>query len=228
MNLSIPVVRAGCLDAMATYYDLHLDSDVTISTSPHSNQNCCWEQALYPVTTAANGSEGGGGLLVAEGDIVHVQTVCTDTLLHVTVDRIERGNGCPISGSSTGKEDVACSVSGSSTGKEYIGCRISGLSTDNKDVGCPVSEPPTCKDDIGCPISGSTTVHFVDRGALCRLNDAEYHKVYSEAISHALRLLQEDSESESESSDITADPSPIPTGLVPYQRFHCNKKNSFR
>ena len=282
MNLAVPMVRAGCLDAVATYYDLHLDPTITISTSPHDNQNCSWEQAVYPVTTSADGCEGGGRISVAEGDTVHLTAICTDTLLHVMVTRIERGNvgrpasgsstgkvntdcpvsgssvgkgnmDCPVPGSSTGKQDVACAVSGlslghvdcpisgssvgkgnmdcpvpgSSTGKQDVACAVSGLSLGHVD--CPVPGSSTGKQDVACavsglslghvdcPISGSSSVHFVDRGAMCRLNDAGYHEVYSEAVSHALRLLRE-SESEGES---TADPNnPSTTGKL----FFCFSK----
>ena len=315
MNLALPVVRAGCLDAVATYYDLHLDSSVTISTSPYGNQNCSWEQAVYPLTATAD--EGGmKSIRVEEGDIVHIKAACTDSLLHVTVERIERNStdkedmgcpvsgsstakedmGCPVSGSSTAKEDMGCPVSGSSTAKEDMGCPVSGSSIAQEDMGCPVSGSSTAKEDMGCPVSGSSTakedmgcpvsgssiaqedmacpisgsstakedmgcpisgsstakedmgcpvsglstgtedmacsisglsagkgdvdcpisesstVHFVDRGAMCRLNDAAYHEVYSSAIAHTLRLLQ-DSESESDSSDIISDSNPDPTGV---------------
>ena len=217
MNLALPVVRAGCLDAVATYYDLHLDSSVTISTSPYGNQNCSWEQAVYPVTTTA--PDGGRtSVRVEEGDIVHIKAVCTDSLLHVTVERIERNSSdkedmsCSVSGSSIAQEDMACPISESSIAQEDMGYPISGLSTGTEDMACSVSELSTGKGDVDCPISESSTVHFVDRGAMCRLNDAAYHEVYSSAIAHTLRLLQ-DSESEGESSDITSDSNPDPTGV---------------
>ena len=65
----------------------------------------------------------------------------------------------------------------------------------------PTTEQPV----IGLPID------FVDRGALRRLNDEAYFRVYSSAISHALEQLRaEDTESESgssvESQDHTSEP----------------------
>ena len=237
MNLVVPMVRAGCLDAVATNYDLHLDPTITISTYPHDNQNCCWEQAVYPVTTSGDGCEGGGRISVAEGDTVHLTAICTDSLLHVMVTKIERGNmGRPASGSSTGKVNMDRPVSGSSVGKGNMDRPVSGSSVGKGNMGRPVSGSSTGKQDVACavsglslgdvdcPISGSSSVHFVDRGAVFRLNDAGYHEVYSEAISHALRLLRE-SKSESESSDIAADPNnPNTTGKLMAQvlanRYH--------
>ena len=141
MNLALPVVRDGCLDAMVTYYDLHLDSEVSISTSPHGNQNCSWEQAVYPILTVDAGKR--ENMQVKKGDVIHLCAVCTDTLLHVNVERIERKSVCS-----------------------------------DGDGG-----------DADCPIPESSTTHFIDRGAMCRLNDAAYHEVYSSATTHALQLL---------------------------------------
>jgi hypothetical protein len=46
-DMSVAVTRAGRLDAIAVWFTLHLDDDVTITTAPHADN--CWEQAIYPV-----------------------------------------------------------------------------------------------------------------------------------------------------------------------------------
>jgi hypothetical protein len=38
---------AGRLDAIAMWFDLKLDTDVTFSTAPDSPT--CWEQAIFPI-----------------------------------------------------------------------------------------------------------------------------------------------------------------------------------
>ena len=173
MSLDLPVVRAGCLDAVAMYYDLHLDPTVSISTSPHGNQNCSWEQAIYPVSIS-DLKEGMVSLQVTEGDTICIRAVCTDSLLHMNVEGIQKNH----------------------------------------------------RETAPCPVSGSSAVHFVDRGAMCRLNDAVYHEVYSEAIECALKLLQ-DSDSESESGSHTTDPhSPKPHAKLEEREMERNETSS--
>ncbi|KAK3100629.1 hypothetical protein FSP39_022782 [Pinctada imbricata] len=41
------VVKAGRVDAIATWFDLHLIDDMTLTTNP--SRNNCWEQAIFPV-----------------------------------------------------------------------------------------------------------------------------------------------------------------------------------
>ena len=43
------VKQKGRLDALAVWFDLHLDDTVTISTA--ANNKTCWEQAIYPITS---------------------------------------------------------------------------------------------------------------------------------------------------------------------------------
>ena len=156
-QLHVPVVTSGYLDAIAMYFDLHLDPTISISTSPHSNEINSWEQAIFP--TAMREREGGKRSTVwaERGDILHLIATCSDTLLRVNIEKIERGENYQ-------EEMETCS----------------NATTEQ-------------------PVSGSP-IHFVDRGALRRLNDETYFTVYSSAISHALEELRaEDSESEGES-----------------------------
>ncbi|XP_071127161.1 protein arginine N-methyltransferase 9-like [Mytilus edulis] len=46
-DADVDVTKCGKLDAIALWFDLHLDEDISISTDP-TNKNC-WEQAIYPV-----------------------------------------------------------------------------------------------------------------------------------------------------------------------------------
>lgn len=45
--MNIPIIKDGILDAVAVWFTLHLDDELTLSTSP--NVDTCWEQAVYPV-----------------------------------------------------------------------------------------------------------------------------------------------------------------------------------
>ncbi|XP_033827749.1 protein arginine N-methyltransferase 9 isoform X1 [Periophthalmus magnuspinnatus] len=45
----LPVTQEGGLDALAIWFQLHLDQDNSLSTGPE--EDTCWEQAIYPVHT---------------------------------------------------------------------------------------------------------------------------------------------------------------------------------
>lgn len=45
--MDIPVNCDGQLDAIVTWFELQLDDDILLSSSPHSNS--CWEQAVYHI-----------------------------------------------------------------------------------------------------------------------------------------------------------------------------------
>lgn len=46
-RLRLPVTQEGGLDALAVWFQLHLDEDNSLSTGPQ--EDTCWEQAIYPV-----------------------------------------------------------------------------------------------------------------------------------------------------------------------------------
>lgn len=43
------VKQSGRLDALAVWFDLHLDDTITIATG--ADNKSCWEQAIYPLTS---------------------------------------------------------------------------------------------------------------------------------------------------------------------------------
>ncbi|KAJ3615406.1 hypothetical protein NHX12_016105, partial [Muraenolepis orangiensis] len=46
-RLHLPVTQEGTLDALAVWFQLHLDQESSISTGPQ--EDTCWEQAIYPI-----------------------------------------------------------------------------------------------------------------------------------------------------------------------------------
>lgn len=46
-EIRLPVTLEGELDALAVWFQLHLDEENSLSTGPH--EDTCWEQAIYPV-----------------------------------------------------------------------------------------------------------------------------------------------------------------------------------
>lgn len=49
-RLRLAVTQQGELDALAVWFQLHLDEDNSLSTGPQ--EDTCWEQAIYPVHSA--------------------------------------------------------------------------------------------------------------------------------------------------------------------------------
>lgn len=49
VQLRVPVIQDGDVDALAVWFELHLDQENSISTGP--DEDTCWEQAVYPVPT---------------------------------------------------------------------------------------------------------------------------------------------------------------------------------
>ncbi len=46
-ELVLPLTSQGRVDALAMWFDLHLDSITSLSSAPEAKS--CWEQAIYPV-----------------------------------------------------------------------------------------------------------------------------------------------------------------------------------
>ena len=46
-ELVLPITNQGRVDALAMWFDLHLDSITSLSSAPEAKS--CWEQAIYPV-----------------------------------------------------------------------------------------------------------------------------------------------------------------------------------
>lgn len=70
----LPVTQDGELDALAVWFQLHLDEDNSLSTGPH--EETCWEQAIYPVHTTK-------GFSLKAGDKLLVEVSCRDAYLRL-------------------------------------------------------------------------------------------------------------------------------------------------
>ncbi|XP_056591683.1 protein arginine N-methyltransferase 9 [Triplophysa dalaica] len=73
MQLRLPVIQEGVLDALAVWFQLHLDQDNHLSTGPQ--EDTCWEQAIYPVQTPLN--------TLKRGDELLVEVSCKDAYLRL-------------------------------------------------------------------------------------------------------------------------------------------------
>ncbi|XP_072319168.1 protein arginine N-methyltransferase 9 [Eucyclogobius newberryi] len=70
----LPVTQGGKLDALALWFQLHLDQDNSLSTGP--DEDTCWEQAIYPVHTSKD-------FALKSGDKLLVEVSCRDAYLRL-------------------------------------------------------------------------------------------------------------------------------------------------
>ncbi|XP_040891977.1 protein arginine N-methyltransferase 9 isoform X1 [Toxotes jaculatrix] len=73
-RLCLPVIQEGELDALAVWFQLHLDEDSSLSTGPQ--EDTCWEQAIYPVHSAK-------GFVLKPRDELIVEISCRDAYLRL-------------------------------------------------------------------------------------------------------------------------------------------------
>lgn len=72
-RLRVPVIQDGDVDALAVWFQLHLDKENSISTGP--DEDTCWEQAIYPVPSRKTEFRGGG-----KQHTVVLESLCTPPL----------------------------------------------------------------------------------------------------------------------------------------------------
>uniref|UniRef100_A0A8C8HNG6 Protein arginine N-methyltransferase domain-containing protein n=1 Tax=Oncorhynchus tshawytscha TaxID=74940 RepID=A0A8C8HNG6_ONCTS len=80
-RVRLPVTGEGLLDALAVWFQLHLDQQSSLSTGP--KEDTCWEQAIYPVQTPHN-------FPLRPGDELIVEISCRDAYLRLCSVAIAR------------------------------------------------------------------------------------------------------------------------------------------
>ncbi|CAL9699982.1 unnamed protein product [Knipowitschia caucasica] len=73
-RLWLPITKEGSLDALAVWFQLHLDRNNSLSTGPE--EDTCWEQAIYPVHTTKD-------FALMLGDKLQVEVSCHDAYLRL-------------------------------------------------------------------------------------------------------------------------------------------------
>uniref|UniRef100_A0A8D0SCL3 Protein arginine methyltransferase 9 n=2 Tax=Sus scrofa TaxID=9823 RepID=A0A8D0SCL3_PIG len=73
-KIGIPVIKEGVLDAIVVWFELQLDDEHSLSTSP--SEETCWEQAVYPVHDLAD-------YWIKPGDQVMMEVSCQDCYLRI-------------------------------------------------------------------------------------------------------------------------------------------------
>ncbi|XP_068606850.1 protein arginine N-methyltransferase 9 [Brachionichthys hirsutus] len=80
-RVRLPVTQEGALDALAVWFQLHLDEENSLSTGPE--EDTCWEQAIYPVHTPK-------GFLLKPNDELIVEVSCRDAYLRLCSVAVRR------------------------------------------------------------------------------------------------------------------------------------------
>ncbi|CAJ1052489.1 protein arginine N-methyltransferase 9 [Xyrichtys novacula] len=74
-RIRLPVIQEGELDALAVWFQLHLDEESSLSTGPQ--EDTCWEQAIYPVHITK-------GFVLKPRDELVVEVSCRDAFLRLS------------------------------------------------------------------------------------------------------------------------------------------------
>ncbi|KAF2905693.1 hypothetical protein ILUMI_00477 [Ignelater luminosus] len=74
--VTLRCLESGTIDAIAVWFDLHLDDVISITTNPKSNYVDCWEQAVIYLDHP---------LVVTKDQDVKLQVSCTDDVLKVKI-----------------------------------------------------------------------------------------------------------------------------------------------
>ena len=193
------MIKSGTVDAIVTWFDLHLDSKHTISSSPSSGTS--WEQAVYPLETPHS-------LNVTEGELLSIQASCSDTEIkmrvinygchsntfHLISDHQSSNNSQPLD-----PTNVPVIKPLDSTNVPVI----KPLDSTNVPViklldptNVPVAKP----DPTNVPVI--KPLYYVERSHLLKLNDEVYNSIYTTAINEAIVCVKEEEE-EDESMECT-------------------------
>lgn len=73
-HMLLPVTQEGQLDALAVWFQLHLDEENSLSTGPQ--EDTCWEQAIYPVHSSK-------GFALKQGDKLLIEVSCHEAYLRL-------------------------------------------------------------------------------------------------------------------------------------------------
>ena len=188
-HVSLPAIAAGQLDAIAVWFDLHLDSQNSFSTGP--SWDISWEQAIFPTTHEIH---------LQDGDIVQLHASCTDILLQMEVEGVSR-KGATLNDSKRESSDEL-SMNGDSQHQQIFSPKHNTEAAELK------ADEKVCIETVNK--ADETPLFYVERSELCRWNDGDYIECYRRSLAQAVEAVRngdleregegEESESEDESS----------------------------
>ena len=216
-HLHLPVLCEGMVDAVAMWFELHLDSEVSFCTAP--SWDLSWEQALFPMSREME---------VQRGDAVRLLASCSDILLKMEVEGIQRSartvGECSLSSknvestaflSRAGRMDqLLVDMDGIDKtvapleSKQLLAVGSIDLETPNQD---DESRKGQAEMEELAETAASTLLtncaddekYYVERGELSRINDGIFMEAYRKAIAEALQVIREaGSSSSAEGSEL--------------------------
>lgn len=160
----LPVTSPGQVDAIATWFDLQLNEEISISTSPV--WDISWEQALFPIQR---------NTVVTPGDCIHLHNSCSDILLDVKMVGVSSDALATPSVFSPQHNfgDASCCMESR--------CRLEPVQ------GNLPSPPPH-------PVNGTHrngSVCYIERHEVSRLNDLHYMETYLSVLKEAISTIRE-------------------------------------
>jgi len=130
ISFEIPATCDGQVDAIAAWFDLQLDEEITLSTGP-SDDSLCWEQAVFPVFSSVGNLS--GKLEVSKGDLMSIHGELSQECLRLNFGGIKTTAGNETCSS------VACTLAH----KEIASTRNSSLNEDNEHNNEVIIIPPS-------------------------------------------------------------------------------------
>ncbi|XP_035681663.1 protein arginine N-methyltransferase 9-like [Branchiostoma floridae] len=159
----LPVKHPGMVDAVVMWFDLHLDEETHLSTSPE--QDTCWEQAIFPVHRHhLTGSDClRSGLKVEEGDTVVVSATCGGDCIRMWVSEVQHHKD--------GRQ-LLCS-STENRQRERL-----EVSKEHRDA----HEMEACSSAPVVPEPGQAEVVCLAQNDICALNDGGFNDAFYAAL----------------------------------------------
>ncbi|XP_078684237.1 protein arginine N-methyltransferase 9-like [Branchiostoma floridae x Branchiostoma belcheri] len=172
----LPVKRPGLVDAIVLWFDLHLDEETHLSTSPE--QDTGWEQAIFQVHSHhLTGSEHlAGGLQVTEGDSVIVSATCRGDCVRLWVSEVQhhKDDGqldCTSTPNTQGEQ-----LEGS---KEHVEAEMETSATCSTEQMAPYQ---SSKDISLSNTSGKAEIVCLPQNDICVLNDSRFNEAFHTAL----------------------------------------------
>ena len=182
-HVSLTAVAQGQADAVAVWFDLHLDAENSFSTGP--SWDISWEQAIFPLRQ---------DLHLQAGDTLHLHASCTDTLLHMDIDGVSRGEDAHEVMDSRLIDGEQCQPFLKRNSQKQHSGQIAESAETMQSNGDEDGTPTAGKED-------DDRLFYMERSDLCRLNDSEYLECYQRALAEAVEAVKSGDLEESESSE---------------------------
>uniref|UniRef100_T1HPT3 Protein arginine N-methyltransferase domain-containing protein n=1 Tax=Rhodnius prolixus TaxID=13249 RepID=T1HPT3_RHOPR len=80
---TIKCTKEGFVDALSVWFDLYLDENIVVTSSPKFSNNRCWDQAIFPLNQTH---------FVEENSLIKIKVGCTNGELSASVTNVSEPN----------------------------------------------------------------------------------------------------------------------------------------